>query len=159
MVENKDAKLSKEYHAKYYLKNKNKHNAWSKEYYLKHKERILVGNKEYYLNNKEEVAARHKVYDSAHKEKLVLYRKEYWKNNRSKRCYHTQLYNARQLRATPAWACLPLVEAVYKRAQELGLTVDHVIPLRGKLVCGLHVPFNLQLLTRGENSRKGNRYA
>ena len=36
--------------------------------------------------------------------------------------------------------------------------VDHVIPMNGKNVCGLHVPTNMQVITHSENSRKGNRY-
>jgi len=47
--------------------------------------------------------------------------------------------------------------AVYEKARSLGLTVDHIEPLSGTDRCGLHVPWNLQLLTRSDNSKKGNK--
>ena len=65
---------------------------------------------------------------------------------------------ALKLQATPTWSNSNLMVVIYKRAKELGLVVDHVIPLQNKVVCGLHVPFNLQLLTRSANATKGNSY-
>jgi len=64
---------------------------------------------------------------------------------------------ARVINATPSWADKNAIDAVYARAAKTGLTVDHIHPLKGKNFCGLHVPWNLQLLSGAENSRKGNK--
>jgi 5-methylcytosine-specific restriction endonuclease McrA len=68
------------------------------------------------------------------------------------------MYKRRCRIQTPCWADLIKIKEVYSQAQKLGLTVDHIIPLNGKLVCGLHVENNLQLLTRAENSAKLNKF-
>ena len=61
--------------------------------------------------------------------------------------------------ATPAWADMKAIKKIYTEAKATRLTVDHIVPLRGKTVCGLHVETNLRLITRGQNSRKGNRWS
>jgi hypothetical protein len=63
----------------------------------------------------------------------------------------------RMKQATPAWADRDLMELVYEEAKHRGLEVDHIIPLKGKHVCGLHVYNNTQLLTRTQNATKSNR--
>jgi 5-methylcytosine-specific restriction endonuclease McrA len=74
---------------------------------------------------------------------------------------------ARQQRikkATPAWTDLTAIKQFYIEAQRLtketGIPheVDHIIPIQGKLVSGLHVPANLQILTEKENQIKNARY-
>lgn len=49
------------------------------------------------------------------------------------------------------------MRTVYRKAREYGFEVDHVVPLKHPLVCGLHVWANLQLLNRAENRKKNNR--
>ena len=68
-------------------------------------------------------------------------------------------------RATPPWADKSAITDLYVLAKVLSretgmqLDVDHVVPLRGRLVCGLHVGTNLRLLPRRENQLKHNRFA
>lgn len=70
-------------------------------------------------------------------------------------------------RATPSWISEEekrVVRRFYKAAKllsqysEENYHVDHVIPLRGKLVCGLHVPWNLQILEAKTNQQKSYRF-
>ncbi len=64
---------------------------------------------------------------------------------------------ALKLRATPAWADLEAIKQFYANCPE-GYHVDHIIPLKGKNVCGLHVLNNLQYLPAKENLQKSNKY-
>ena len=67
-------------------------------------------------------------------------------------------------RATPSWVsmqelCEIYLEAVrLEKATGIKYNVDHIVPLVHPLVCGLNVPWNLQLLTETENKVKGNSF-
>jgi hypothetical protein len=71
-----------------------------------------------------------------------------------------QRYWLKIWRATPRWLTDKQVAAmreVYRRCP-LDSHVDHIVPLKSDIVCGLHVPWNLQHLPAGPNMSKGNRY-
>jgi len=73
---------------------------------------------------------------------------------------------ASKINATPKWLTkeqLLEIESFYSEADTLSKTtniqysVDHIIPLQGKNVCGLHVPWNLRVITLMDNIKKGNK--
>jgi 5-methylcytosine-specific restriction endonuclease McrA len=71
---------------------------------------------------------------------------------------------AQKIRATPPWADMDAIRAIYEECSritaETGVEhhVDHIVPLRHPKVCGLHVHWNLQIITAEENVRKSNRF-
>lgn len=89
---------------------------------------------------------------------------EYLRQNKPRMNAHRAKRRHRKAQATPNWANLDQVTEIYKEAtnlkKETGIAyeVDHLIPLKHELIVGLHVPSNLQILTRTENVRKHNKF-
>lgn len=77
--------------------------------------------------------------------------------DRGQACANVALRRARKLQATPAWVDRAALTTIYAQCPA-GYVVDHIVPLVNPLVCGLHVPWNLQYLTREENGRKWNKF-
>lgn len=75
---------------------------------------------------------------------------------RKKKLAKNMLRYTTKMQATPSWVNKKELEEIYLNCP-VGFEVDHIIPLRGKNVCGLHVPWNLQYLTKAENLKKSNK--
>lgn len=99
---------------------------------------MSIRNKVYYDDNK----------DRYHKPYIDEHRSEYTARNAKRR--------AVRVSSTPSWANLEIIKRIYDCAE--GDHVDHIIPLQGEYVSGLHVETNLQYLSPEANLAKGNRY-
>jgi hypothetical protein len=79
---------------------------------------------------------------------------------------HNRAYFSKLFDATPQWLSAEQqrqYHAIYTRARRLrrqgqDVHVDHIVPLRHPLVCGLNVPWNLQIIGAGPNMSKGNNW-
>lgn len=69
-------------------------------------------------------------------------------------------HRAAKRRAFPQWANRDEITAIYAAAKALGpaFHVDHIVPLQGEMVCGLHCEANLQIIPAGVNIAKRNRH-
>lgn len=124
-------------------------------------------DKNRYIQNKEEFSERYKKYYNDTKEVLIGKVRHWQNNNRDKVNSTAAKRRASKLRATPKWLTKQHwieIEDIYWCAKEttriLGepYEVDHIIPLLGSNVCGLHVPWNLQIISKKENCSKGNSF-
>jgi hypothetical protein len=71
--------------------------------------------------------------------------------------YKLAKYRAVQNKAMPKWVNGKALRLIYNNCPST-LEVDHIFPLQGEKVSGLHVPWNLQYLTREENAKKSNSF-
>lgn len=89
------------------------------------------------------------------------YRKNYrriYEKNKQFFAEKRAVKRAREVRARPAWADKKIIRDFYQEAKYQQMHVDHIIPLKHPMVCGLHVEHNLQLLSPVENLKKGNKF-
>ena len=119
---------------------------------------------EYYSNNKEHILDSVKAWVSKNKTKRKAYRKLHYLNNRGTYHAKTRTRQAAKLKAIPAWADLDQIKRIYTAcasiSERTGVEhhVDHIIPLQGKTVCGLHVENNLAIIPAQMNLQKSNTY-
>ena len=146
------------------------------------KEYFLVKRKEYYWNNREKAILESKLWREANPDKKIASRKaEYAKNStqakEAARVYRkenpakinawSRKHQLARIQRTPRWLtdfdflrieCFYSVAAMRNKNDSQEWEVDHIIPLQGKMVSGLHVPTNLRVIPASENRAKSNKF-
>lgn len=139
----------------------------NKAFYEKNKERELNRVKVYRAGNPERISQLRKLSRQADPARFTAYRKTNSLNNPDAMLARSAKNRASKKGKVPSWLTpddyFLIREAFHLallRKKMFGFTwhVDHVIPLKGKLVCGLHVPENLQVIPSTANKRKHNKY-
>ena len=156
--------------------------AYQKMYSLKNREKEYLRVKAWREANPEKLAEQYVRYAKKYPEKIVE-RTLRWKakdpehaaklskagrdRNKSRIVANKAKYRATKQNRTPIWVDAIYIERIktqYKLAEILSkLTgikyhVDHIIPLNGKKVSGLHVPSNLQVIPASVNHLKNNKF-
>lgn len=138
--------------------------ARSREWCEKNPEKKLTHDKAYRAANLERYAVNNRAYVARNAAELDAYHRKYRQENAGRIAAHNIGRIRGEKRATPAWANLHEINRIYAEAKGLEARdgvkrhVDHVVPIKHNLVCGLHVEHNLQILTASENVRKKNKF-
>ena len=128
-------------------------------------------SREWRSNNRERHRASVKQWQKDNPDKVRNVREvfEAWKKRNPERWIsvmrsHSRARVARKLKSVPAWANQFVISEIYdlarRRTRATGIEwhVDHVVPLRSKIVCGLHVEHNLRVIPGSVNCSKANRH-
>ena len=135
------------------------------EYFRQYNQRedVKDNKHEWYQKNRDKVIAAAQTRSA---ERLREYRNAWKENNKVQIRADTKARRRKHRQATPRWltrAQKSQIRQIYQIAITMSQTtgeqyvVDHIVPLRSDEVCGLHVPWNLRVITQEENLRKSNK--
>lgn len=136
---------------------------WAKD----NPERKKAIDKKYHTANREYRIQKTKMWREHNQERYLVNRRQYYQKYGYKILAYNKFREQLKCQRTPKWLTDSdkfLIQQFYaeakQKSKDTGVTyhVDHIIPLNGKLVCGLHVPNNLQVITAFENITKHNKY-
>ncbi len=133
---------------RYRKANPGKVKAWKSADQKRQSPALLARKRRYVEANRDKVNARTKAWELAHPDLCAA---------------KSARYQASKKRRCPAWANHDAINLVYiaahfRRALGEDVEVDHIIPLQGRKVSGLHVHTNLQIIPRLDNKVKSNRF-
>ena len=134
-----------------------------KAWHRANRERSLANKLAYAATHREEARATSVAWRAANVERARAQGAAWSANNKALKSAATARRRAALLRAIPSWASKDDIKMYYALAVNLtrqtGVKahVDHIVPLQSPIVCGLHCPANLTVITERLNKRKSNR--
>lgn len=120
--------------------------------YAEQRDAIQASRRQYYDHNPEA------------RQRFLAYQRRYYEGNLHRFAARGSKRRAAKKQAFPKWANRDAIAKFYvlaeQKTRETGIkhVVDHIVPLQGREVCGLHVEFNLQVLTDKQNLEKFNKF-
>ncbi len=138
---------------------------YMRNYYLVNQERLRLKKRAYYKKNKSRILEYEVKYRLDHQSEILEYHKKYKRENKDKVNFNNSRRRAKKSLSCPSWLTeeqLKDIKDIYARCtliqEQTGIKhhVDHIQPLQGKDRSGLHVSWNLQILTASENIAKSN---
>lgn len=149
----------KEYHKQYHIANREKILERAKAWYVANKDKKIKYDIEYNKKNRHKRNIQTLNWVINNYKRRVEIRKDSYHKNKGRVFANCAARRARLSNAMPKWLTkeqkLQIINIYINRP--IGYHVDHIVPLKGKNVCGLHVPWNLQYLLAKENFAKGNK--
>jgi hypothetical protein len=130
-------------------------------------EKLLAQKRQYYTNNKVAFSERSKRYYQTNQDAIKSRVAQWKRDNPDKVNALCMKRYTGKMQARPKWLTedeLWMMDEAYSlaklREEVVGgkWDVDHIVPLRGKKVCGLHVPWNLAVVPAAVNRSKGNKF-
>ncbi len=147
------------------LANPGRKKASDRAYVETNREKVRQQSAAYRAENREKILAQKRTYQIENRDRLLEKQKAWKAANKGKVLANVAFRKARKKQATPPWPTKEQrreMRDLYETAELFRTNlnedfhVDHIIPINHPLVCGLHVPWNLQILTAADNLQKGN---
>jgi len=139
----------------------------AKEWYERNKELTKERARQWSLDNPEKRYEIHRKNRDKDLENHNARNREWNSKNKDVKAALSAKRRANKLNQTPKWLtaddiehmqALYSVAAMFQRESGIVYHVDHIIPLQGKLVSGLHVPNNLRVIPAVDNLKKSNKH-
>ena len=144
---------------RYYAKNSGTIKERDKRYRQKNPEKIKATNQRYTAANPGKSTARNQKWVAANPERAKALVKQWAAANPGRRAASAAKRRAAKRQAMPGWLSESQINEITQIYIDCpkGFHVDHLVPIQGATVSGLHVPWNLKSIPASENLRKGNK--